>query len=538
MPKKISKKVNDEIKIKVKKTKAHETFWEGVDFEKEPKEKTKEKTEQPKLKKIQKTKINQPKKLKKINKSKYILFILLGLILISFFYLFFITRPNLSHNYEQKADLELANKDKTYALQDYQKALVLNPRNSNIYVKIAKIYQEKNLFDEAKKYAQESINLDPNNKGAYLLLGKNNLKNYNYDSAYQDFKKVLDKDTDNADAYIGLLEALIAQNKIKEAENISQKALLIYPDNLKIIFERSLVWFMGKDYEKAQEGFEKLSKTDNQAMLEKAKIALNTISKLKSSNSAPYQKALIGNFYNQMGFPTLGIINFNQALINNNSYRDAYLGLAESYLAEKNYQESEKNVKKALEIDPVSGLGYYILGKGNQEQKLIDKALVNYKKALIRGYDNAAIRKNLAEIYLDKKDYQNALNEYGKSLIFTQNNLETYDKIVWLLGQKLNKPKEAIEKAIEAEKIEPQKALTYNILAKAYLANNEFDLAHKSIDKAINTDPEFAQNYYTLALIYQREGNLEEAKKYFTLAADLDQTGNIFNLAYEQLKNL
>jgi tetratricopeptide (TPR) repeat protein len=154
------------------------------------------------------------------------------------------------------------------------------------------------------------------------------------------------------------------------------------------------------------------------------------------------------------------------------------------------------------------------------------------------GYDNENIRKDMAEIYLDQENYQEALTIYQKALNFSKNDLEIYQKIVWLQGEKLNQPENALKKAKEIEGIEPKTALSYNILAEVYLYNNQLDLARQNIDKAILVDSSFALTYYNLALIFQREKNLKEAKKYFIKAADYDTSGNIFNQAYNQLKAL
>ena len=297
---------------------------------------------------------------------------------------------------------------------------------------------------------------------------------------------------------------------------------------------------MENDYDKAAEGFEKIIKKGNidEDILKNSKLAIETILKFKAYGGKLYEKAIWGNFYNQIELPSLAIIQFNQALKINPYYRDAYLGLGKAYSLEKKYSESEKKYKKAYELDPVYGLTFYFLGKNYQDQKMPDKAIESYKMAIERGYNNESIRKNMAEAYMTKKDYQQALLEYQEALSFNKNDLDTYEKIVWLLGDKLNRANDANKIAQEVDSIEPKTALSYNIMAEADLVNNQLNSARQNINQAIVKDNNFALNYYNLGLINQKEGDSVEAKKNFIKAVNLANKGNIYNQAYEKLKNL
>jgi tetratricopeptide (TPR) repeat protein len=547
MPKKSQKKskktsAENGIEIKIKKAGAHESFWEGADFQKSNKEEkaknqVKKEFEWPKERKAPKAK-KIIKKTKKINKKTYVLFSVIIFFLLLLFFLVFFVRPSWAHTYEQNGDKEIQNKEMTYALEDYQKGLTLSPRSSSLNLKLAQIYLDKNLTDNAQKYAQAAKRLDQNNKEADLVLAETYLNQKNYAQAYDNYKNFL-VNSDDARAYIGLLKTLIAQNNKGEAESLAQKSFLLYPDNSEIIFYRSLIWFWQGDYTKAQEGFDKVSHDQNQELAEKSKMAIETIDKIKDMNPSSYQKVILGNFFNQMDLPTMAAIYFKEALSKDPSYRDIYLGLGQSFLAQNNFSEAENQFNKALEIDPVSGLAFYLLGRSSASQNLPDKALIYYQKAIDRGYDNAGIRKDIAEAYLNKNNYSKVLEAYEKALTLSQDDPYLYSQIVTLLDEKLDRAGDALKTALEAQqKIGPSKSAANNILARAYLANNELSLAHQYIDKAIAKNPSSAENYYTLALIYQKENNSEESEKYFIRAADYDNSGTIFNQAYEQIKNM
>ena len=94
------------------------------------------------------------------------------------------------------------------------------------------------------RYAEKAVKLNSQNKEANLILGQINFLNKDYEQAYGNLEKFLENNGDNVDAYITLVKVLIAQNKKEEAEDLAQKSFLLYPDNPKITYNRSLVWFL------------------------------------------------------------------------------------------------------------------------------------------------------------------------------------------------------------------------------------------------------------------------------------------------------
>jgi len=542
MPKKIVKKkksIESIIPIKIKKTRP-ESFWEEEKETERKEEKPVRKIPRPRpIKKkmvpsrqaVKKIMISEPKK----SKRKYIYAGLIFLLLIIIAYLFFVVRPTLAQDYQKKGDLDLQVRAVTAALQNYQKALVLTPRNSEIYLKIGKIYWSKNLPKEAKSMIEKALSYNKENKEAYLIGGQIYLEEKDYTTAADYLKRFINQGGEQPEAYAGLIKDQIAQNKKEESADWAQKAFLLYPDNPQIIYVCSLAWFFNNDYQKAQKGWERLKNEKDYHDL--AQLGIETINKLEGS-SASYQKMLLGNFYNQNNLPSLALIYFDQVLKEVPAYRDAYLGKAEAYLLQKNYEKAKENLTLAQKQDPVYGLTFYLWGKILREQKDQREAINYFKKAQERGYDNALMEKELAESYLEINDYSSALSAYQKVLDFAPTDLEAQEKIIWLQAEKLNQPNSALKRAKEIELLNPQSAWAKDILAYALIMNNQLSLAKETIDKAISLEPFFALNYYYLGLLYKKQGNLPEAKTNFIKAADYDTKGNIFNQVYKELNQL
>jgi len=58
------------------------------------------------------------------------------------------------------------------AIEEFKKAIELNPRNSETYYNLGLVYEAKNNIEEARKMYEKSVEIDPNNKLAKEHLEK------------------------------------------------------------------------------------------------------------------------------------------------------------------------------------------------------------------------------------------------------------------------------------------------------------------------------------------------------------------------------
>ena len=149
------------------------------------------------------------------------------------------------------------------------------------------------------------------------------------------------------------------------------------------------------------------------------------------------------------------------------------------YYQVKNYLESEVCIKKALEISPQI---YYF--------------------------------ENLARLYLDKGDFQLAIDLY-KELLKTNPNSYQYwfnIAIAYKNNQEWENSKQAYHKAIE---INPKSHEAYFNLAYLCFNDNRPQDAIECYKKALEIDPEDWESVYFLSLAYMQTKNYEEGLKCF-----------------------
>ena len=101
---------------------------------------------------------------------------------ITIFYIF-INISNISMSSENffKKGLELYN-DKNYidAQFMFERSIVFNPKDSNSYLYLAKIYNHKEDKQKEEKNLKTSLLIEPNNEEAILMLMKISLEKSNY----------------------------------------------------------------------------------------------------------------------------------------------------------------------------------------------------------------------------------------------------------------------------------------------------------------------------------------------------------------------
>jgi len=550
MPKK-KKSEEQIIPIKIKKTsnKEEEAFWQDLPPEKkEPKIKEEIKEIEKKLHLEPSKKKKQIKSIKKISLSKEkkhslrslkFTLITLGAIILFFIILFlFVLRPLWAEKYLEEGDKEYNLQRFTYALQNYQKALILKPHDSEILLKLSKLYWQKGLYNEANSFAQKALNYNQKNAEIYFILGKAEIANQNYLDAEKYLLKSKEIAPNYLEIYPSLAFAQIALNKKEEAQKNNERIFLEMPDNPEVINNLFILEVINQNFDQAQEALRKLELLKNHQNEQRIKEKLEFIEKIKNqSPESPYFHALLGNFYLQNNLNSLAIESFNRALIANKDYRDAYLGLAEIYLKQKDYSKAQINLKKAEEIDSVYGLTDYLWSKFYADQNNWTKAQDYLEQAIIKGYDNFSSRTKLAEIYLLKENWSKALEQYLK-ITESQNNLEIWERIIWLWGDKMNEQNQALDKAKKIVEENPENVLAYNILGEAYLYSNQLLEAQEAFNQALSIDNNFALTYYNLGLLYLKKNNSPQAEDNFVKAADLDKKGNICNQSYQKIKEL
>ncbi len=180
---------------------------------------------------------------------------------------------------------------------------------------------------------------------------------------------------------------------------------------------------------------------------------------------------------------------------------------------------------KAIEKNPAFTEAYIENGYVNNEMRKTDAAKADFTKALELDPQNDLVIKELANIYFNYRQYQNALDMAQKCktcsnkdriIAMCHYNMEDYGKAEKLLLSVVNKnPKDA--------------EITY-ILASNYLAMGLESKAITWYENAVLLDDKKSKWFFELGLLYSNTNNYKKAVAAYTKAAELGfMRGNDFN---------
>jgi tetratricopeptide (TPR) repeat protein len=134
-----------------------------------------------------------------------------------------------------------------------------------------------------------------------------------------------------------------------------------------------------------------------------------------------------------------------------------------------------------------------------QEKPALDFAIKDYTKAIELEPQAASFYNNRGAVYFAKKDYVEALKDFGRALKLDEKHLSANNNAAWLLAtcpdDKLRDGALAVKLATVALELSGRKEATcYGTLAAAYAEAGQFDEAVKYQTQAL-ADPDYDQAY-------------------------------------------
>jgi len=198
----------------------------------------------------------------------------------------------------------------------------------------------------------------------------------------------------------------------------------------------------------------------------------------------------------------------------------AYLNRGVYYLDAKDYTASEKDLTRALELDPTYATVYYNRGKVFQETQRRDAAIQDYNKAIELKPTMVNAYINRGNTYRNGGLYELALADYNKALDLDPSVVETYNN-KGILYQQQGNLQSALNEFGKALKISPN---YFNALVNhgnMYSKLNQLEAAMQDYNKAISISPSSGSAFYARGLLYNKTGEPTKACADFKQAINL-----------------
>ena len=191
-------------------------------------------------------------------------------------------------------------------------------------------------------------------------------------------------------------------------------------------------------------------------------------------------------------------------------------------IKQKKLSAAEKLAKQILAKEPKNYLVHYYLGKAYLAENRAELALMEYKTVsenAVFGDDIAEVpfRKNLAALYLQCNQDENALREFLLLTKLEPKNADAYYS-AGKIYEKQNRTDTALTLFRKTVALNKRHAEAHASLALLLANAKQFAEAKKEIDLALSLNPEAYSNYYYLGKILKENKDYAGAVKAFEKA--------------------
>jgi tetratricopeptide (TPR) repeat protein len=266
-------------------------------------------------------------------------------------------------------------------VESFTKSIELNPNQSLAYYNRGYAYMKLDQISLAIQDLQKSIELDDLNKRAHLNLGKCYTLINQESKAISEYKKSISIDSNYSPAYYNLGISYDYNEEYQASIENYNRAVMIEPDRSEYYFNRGLV----------------KQKISN---LEGALSDFNISAQMNNSDAEVH--FAIGFTYLNMGNTVEAKKAFNTTLKKDSTYWDAYFNRALIDLQDLYFADAERDLQIYCENNQADPLGFFYLGKSENDLGDYYKAMDSFKKSVELNPDFAWANYYLGYIMINK----------------------------------------------------------------------------------------------------------------------------------------
>jgi lipopolysaccharide biosynthesis regulator YciM len=296
--------------------------------------------------------------------------------------------------------------DLAKAKTHYGEILKRDPTQIDLYLRLSEISQKGGKDEEALQWIEKASLIDSRNPTLLLREAALRQRMKQFPEAIRILNRIIDLDPGNLKALRCLREIYVDSQKWDEALR-TQKAILKYTKGKKAEEEETF-FYLGLKYEHARERLSQGGGDHLEAIVKEAKEIVR-----EEKNFLP-GFILLGDVYQHMGkWKVAGNIwgkGFRrfQSIIFLLRLEDLYLGRGDPNTLLRIYQ-------RALKTFPDNDVIAFFYAKVCLRLEMLDEALEELDLISLKRKDFPALHRLLAEIYLHKKDFGRAAQEFEKT---------------------------------------------------------------------------------------------------------------------------
>lgn len=410
--------------------------------------------------------------------------------------------------YEMTSDAGKASE----AVDDYKKALALDPGSAVITERLAEIYAKTQRIREAIAQAQDALKLDPDNVDAHRLLARiyvrslgdmtaGEMQQENLAKATEQFQAVLKTEPNDTYSLLWLARLYRFQNQHGEAEKVLRRVLQHDSDNGPALEQLSQLLI--------DEG--------------RAPEAIELLSHAAGDTSSPDIYDLLGDAYSQAkDFPKAEEA-YKQAVAGDPDDPGHRHGLAQALMSQDKYAQALEQFQKLAELEPGTSDNYLRAAQLYRRLGQFDQAQTALERAKQLAPGSLEILYNEALLYEDQGHYNDAVKVLTDAIAGIKSQAGgdgnpgalaiLYEQLGHAYRDEHNYPT-ALETYAEMGKLNPDAHKHAEMLTiETYQESHDIDRAVAEAKKALDESPDSPDLTITLAMLYGEQSNTDAAKQ-------------------------
>lgn len=377
--------------------------------------------------------------------------------------------------------------------------------------------------DGALEMFQEAARMSPKDSLPYEKVGDVFVIQGKYDKAADNYSFAFGLETKNRRLFLKQVRSLMNGRKIAEAQAALDKVQIKTPEIRYIL---ALIASYYNEQQKARDEFLALTKlTNNDAeatdltplslIRTNSQLITDMYNSFELAKESPlsYLQALLAKTYNQIGEYGLSIEMAFNALKLQNDYRDVWIVLGHSFLKTQRWFDAEDALTKAIALDTKHPLSYMYRGLARMKLKKVRDALADFSLALDTGYKpQIHVELQIANANYVLGNAQRALELYTKVLKTDPTTLGYFKRPIELALFSLNDMSSAQTLIAAAAQAHPKNALP--LAWQGFIKVHEGNLldARTLINEAINLDKQEPFVQLAQAELERASGRTSEAE--------------------------
>ena len=350
------------------------------------------------------------------------------------------------------------------AIEQYTKAIGLNPRLAEAYSNRGAAYRESGKIEKAISDYNQAIYLKPDYADAYNNRGVAYAKRNEIDHAIADFSMAIELNPKFAEAYNNRGNIYRDAGKYDIALQDWDRAIGLRPDYPDAYNNRGAAYRHKGEISRAISDFSKAIALD-------PKFA-----------GAFFNRGLA---YGRKEEDDLSIADYTKAINLKPDYLEAYSNRAAAYARKSKHDRAIADFSKAIELNP-DAVAYYnrgsaYLGKGED-----DHAIADFNKATELRGDYAEAYNNRGLAYVNRGEVHHAIADYTRAI-----------------------------------ELNSQMAAAYNNRGNAHVEMGAFDRAIQDYNDAIQLNPTYPEAHFSRGICWLDLQNWQQAHSDLTIAKNI-----------------